>query len=205
MKFDLIGIHGKPRAGKDTISNYICRKYNLTRHGPSVYVKRVAAVMFNVPEDCFYDELKKETTDPFWEISYREMAQKVGKESSRDVFGDDFWMRHVGRHLELIRERAPRIDEFDTKGMVLPDIRYANEAKWVKDNGGIVLFVERPNRQTASNESHPAERGLPKKDADAIILNAASTEELHSIVEIALDALAKDPNIQARLEKVNTK
>lgn len=95
----LIGLHGKPRVGKDTTANYLIKKLKLLRYGPSVRVKDTAAVMFDVPREYFDDDNMKDVVDPFWGITYRQMAQKVGKESSRDVFGDDIWMRHVEKQL----------------------------------------------------------------------------------------------------------
>jgi hypothetical protein len=175
----LIGLHGKPRSGKDTICNHILANIPLLRHGPSVQVKKAAAAMFNVPEEYFYDDKKKEQIDPYWGISYREMAQKVGNESSRKVFGEDFWMRHVDYFLY---HKLPE----DKKGIVLADIRYANEVSWVKERGGLVLFVTRENRMYVANESHDAEKGLDLRLADIVIENNGTYEELFSQVSNVL-------------------
>jgi hypothetical protein len=174
----LIGIHGKPRAGKDTLAAYLKQKHNLLQYGPSMPVKRTAAAMFDVPLECFNDDNLKDTVDPFWGISYREMAQKVGKESSRDVFGDDFWMRNVEKYFNSF-SRA-----YD--GLILADIRYANEARWVTNNNGIVIFVTRENRDYAANESHPAEQGLPFELADVVIPNNGTVQELYDLVDLVV-------------------
>lgn len=186
----LIGIHGKPHSGKDTIANYLINEYGFLKFGPSNPVKVTAAAMFNVPIECFYDENLKETVDPFWGITYREMAQKVGKESSRDVFGEDFWMRHVGLRLkELEDENDVHLRHKEhhqiRNGIVLADIRYPNEATWVKRFGGSVIFVDRDDvdRGFVANEQHPAERGLPLELADYVIDNRATKDALFYRVE----------------------
>lgn len=175
----LIGIHGKPRAGKDTLAKHLREKYNLVQYGPSFPVKRATAAMFNVPEENFWKDETKEQLDPFWGITYREMAQKVGKESSRDVFGEDFWMRHVEKTWE-----SPLLGY---NGMLLADIRYENEVRWVKSRGGIVIFVTRDNRDYAANESHPAEHGLPLELADVVIPNNRTIQELYDNADLVVE------------------
>jgi len=177
----LIGIHGKPRAGKDTLAKYLREKYKLFQFGPSVAVKATAAAMFNVPLNCFYDDNLKEQIDPFWQISYREMAQKVGKESSRDIFGEDIWMRHVAK----MRAELPA----DCNGLIFADIRYQNEAVWVRNNGGLVVFVTRENRSYVANETHAAEQGLPTEFADVIIPNNDTFEELFKRADLVVGPL----------------
>lgn len=181
----LIGIHGKPRSGKDTVADYLVSEYRLSKFGPSFPVKATAAAMFDVDINCFYDQSIKETIDPFWGISYREMAQKVGKESSRDVFGDDIWMRHVEKRL--------KDDTTNDRGIVLADIRYANEAEWVKAHGGTVLFVYRSseNRGYVANASHPAEQGLPETVADYIINNNSTLGMLYDKVDGLMREITK--------------
>jgi hypothetical protein len=176
----LIGLHGKPRAGKDSICNYIlANDPSLMRFGPSVQVKKATAAMFDIPEEYLYDDKMKEQIDPYWGISYREMAQKVGKESSRDVFGSDFWMRHVENFLF---NKLPE----GKRGIILADIRYANEVDWVKERGGFVIFVTRQNRSYVANEGHEVERGLNEDLADIVIRNDRSFDDLHLNVKLAL-------------------
>lgn len=179
MNKKLIGIHGKPHSGKDTIANFLIPLLNLKRFGPSVQVKKATAAMFNIPEEYLYDEKMKDQIDSFWGISYREMAQKVGNESSRKIFGEDFWMRHVNKYLETIPNYLD--------GIVLADIRYANEAAWVKDNGGVMIFVNRGDRPIASNESHEAERGLDSGLANIVIENNGTIDALYEKVSIFIN------------------
>lgn len=178
----LIGIHGKPRAGKDTLAKYLCEKYKLVQYGPSFPVKRATAAVFNVPEENFWKDELKETYNEFWNMTYREMAQKVGKESSRDVFGEDFWMRHVA----LVYEQ---LDPAWHNGMLLADIRYENEVKWVQSQGGIVIFVTRDNRDYVANENHPAEHGLSLELADVVIPNNHTIQDLYDNADMFVEPL----------------
>ncbi|HUW48078.1 hypothetical protein E4H12_15655 [Candidatus Thorarchaeota archaeon] len=181
MKKVLIGIHGKPRAGKDTLAKFLKEKYVLLQYGPSVPVKEATAAMFDVPVECFYDDAVKDTVNKFWGISYREMAQKVGKESSRDIFGEDFWMRHVEKVLTEIPEGF--------NGLVFADIRYANEVDWIKKHGGLVIFVTREFRSFVANEEHAAERGLPLDLADVVLPNNGTIQELYDKADLIVEPL----------------
>lgn len=210
----LIGLHGKPRVGKDTVANHLIKKLSLLRYGPSVRVKDTAAVMFDVPRAYFDDDNMKDQVDPFWKITYRQMAQKVGKESSRDVFGDDIWMRHVEKQLLNMSTRAClcrhaiEVHTIDApmdymgctscscneyredlgnkspyNGIILADIRYANEIEWVHEHGGHVFFVVRDNAPKSSDQGHVVDAGLPLELADLIIYNNGTIDELYARVD----------------------
>lgn len=182
----LIGLHGKARTGKDTVTNHLIEKYKLRRFGPSVPVKDTTAAMFNIPRWWLDDDTMKESYVEFWGMTVRQMAQKVGKESSRDVFGDDIWLRHVERQLLQI-EKNWEIDDPTMNiggpaiynGIILADIRYANEAEWVRDHNGFVIFLIRDNAPPiAGFEGHEGEKGLSLDLADSVIYNNGTIEEL---------------------------
>lgn len=194
----LIGIHAKPRSGKDTVANYLIKQYKLYKYGSSFPVKDTAAYMFKVPRQYFDDDNKKDTIDPFWGITYREMAQKVGKEGSRDLFGEDFWLRHVEKQLKRIEIEELfilRTEKYTIpyEGMILADIRYENEVHWVKQNGGKVIFIKRSNLPASSNNSHPAEAGLSDHLADVFIHNDGTLEDLYKEVDFAMERIKEQP------------
>jgi hypothetical protein len=174
----LIGLHGKPRVGKDTVAAYLIKRFTLLRYGSSVPVKDTTAAMFNIPRHYLDDDTMKDQMDPFWNMTYRQMAQKVGKESSRDVFGENFWVRHVEKMWHDIST-----GQLAFKGMVLADIRYANEVEWVKAQGGTVFYVVRDDAPKSSDTGHIVDAGLPLALADVIIYNNRTIEELYVTVE----------------------
>jgi len=189
----LIGIHGRPHSGKDTAANYLVDKYGFSKFGPSFPVKATAAAMFDVDIDCFYNPEIKETIDPFWGISYREMAQKIGKESSRDVFFEDIWMRHVEKRLG------------NGVNIVLADIRYFNEAEWVRNHGGTVIFINRDalSRGYVANEQHPCERGLPDELAHFIVENNGTIKQLFQSIDWIFNTVYHPINIGKPPQAIN--
>src|SRR5208282_5099328 len=110
--------------------------YSMLRYGPSVPVKDTTATMFDIPRWWLDDDKMKEHYVQFWGMTVRQMAQFVGKESSRDVFGEDFWMRHVQRKWTSICNEKTVDGKYNAahiayNGMVLADVRYANEVEWI--------------------------------------------------------------------------
>jgi hypothetical protein len=184
----LFGLHGRPRVGKDTVAAHLIKKYNLLRYGPSVPVKDTTAAMFDIPRWYLDDDKMKDEMDPYWKMTYRQMAQKVGKESSRDVFGDDFWMKHVDLKWRSIQMHRTTMvmgspDKPVHSGMVLADIRYQNEVEWVKERGGTVIFVVRDNAPKSSDTGHVVDAGLPIGLADLVIYNNGTIDEFYAQVE----------------------
>lgn len=195
MSILLIGIHGKPKAGKDIIADHIIDHYAFTKYGPSYPVKKAAAAMFDVDIKNFYNVDRKEMVDPFWGISYREMAQKVGKESSRDIFGEDIWLRHVSKMMRTIEEQnevyiAKGFPQHCVLGIIMADVRYPNEAQWVRDQGGKMIFVFRPDaaRGYIANAGHPAEAGFPPTAEDYVIYNESTIEVLKGQVDVLMQS-----------------
>lgn len=176
----LIGLHGKPRSGKDTVAAYLIKKFNLLRYGSSVPVKDTVATMFGVPREYFDDDKMKDQVDPFWNMTYRQMAQKVGKECSRDVFGENFWLRFIERKLTEIQHQGYY------NGMILADIRYANEAEWVKQQGGKVIYIIRDNLPVSSGGDHAAEQGLSLDLASVVVYNNSTIEELYKKIDLVI-------------------
>lgn len=185
LKKLLIGIHAKPRSGKDTIADHIVRRYGFLKYGPSFPMKEATAAMFNLPLKIFWDEKLKEEVVPYWNLSPRQMMQLVGKESSRDIFGEDFWMRHVEVKWETIQ--GPEYSAY--YGMVLADIRYGNEVEWIKQRGGIVIYLDRPDRVEHSTDSHPAEHGLPREICTDYICNDGTIRDLQDKVDYLIISL----------------
>ena len=214
----LIGLHGKPRVGKDTVANHLIKKHNLLKYGPSVRVKDTTAVMFDIPRAYLDDDSMKDQMDPFWGITYRQMAQKVGKESSRDVFGDDIWMRHVEKQLQKLATSKVCVckhsvdvhtitapcdyygctkcdcSEYRPEPMVIPmqqvaiekppigivlaDVRYANEIEWIKAHDGCVMYIIREDAPKTSDQGHVVDAGLPIELANYIVYNNTTIEKM---------------------------
>lgn len=167
----LLGLAGKARAGKDTIADYVCKNLGYEHYWFSKPLKEAARHMFGLNDAQLYGELK-ETVDRRWKKSPREILQLLGTEVARDMFHKDLWIMRATQ--EFTRCEQP--------GMVISDIRFENEATWVREAGGVVVHVRRPN--APSVRKHITESGIAIEPEDIIIDNIGTIQHLHREIGI---------------------
>lgn len=173
MKKKLVGITGRAGAGKDVVANIL--KSDLL-HDCSVYrfaspLKEACANLFGWTMEQIEDRDFKETVDPVWGFKPRIAMQTLGTEWGR-ALRDDLWV-----HMAQVKFDSPF-----THGMIICDVRFENEAAFIRDNGGLLIHVNRMG--TAIEEaSHASEAGVEFKEGDAWIDNNGTIEDLKSKVE----------------------
>lgn len=118
-------------------------------------------------------ELKIDRPDPsgqsvtYGRISPRKAYQLFGTEFGRKTLSDTLW-----------------VDIAPTENVVIPDVRFPNEAKWVKDNGGLLIRINRANVKPVN--PHESEKYIPTLNVDVDIFNNFSLEHLRSQVLLAV-------------------
>ena len=116
--------------------------------------------------------------------SPREIMQRVGTNFFRSI-DSDFWINQAGRALE---ERG---------SLILTDVRFDNEAQWIKDNGGIVVSIV---RDLDNKDYHVSEKGVSREYVDIFLENNGSIEELRNGIEMLVEYNIKGNN-NIRVEK----
>jgi len=176
----IIGLTGKARSGKDTVAGMI-EGLSFTKDFTCVQtyalawpLKKAASIAFGIPFENFNHADKKEIPDEYWGISPREIAQKFGTECMRNVFDEDFWLKRM--EMELTKCSDDVI-------FVITDIRFENEADWVREHGGEIWHISRPSLGGGVVRSHASEAGVEIKDEDKFILNNSSLLYLEIQVE----------------------
>ena len=192
----LIGISATAGAGKDYCALHFLFK-RLCKEYPSLIL-------------CFADHFKIDvaTRDAtFIEVfgsnrttQIRKKLQLRGTEEGRNVYGENIWIRTVENWITLQKSRG--IEKF-----IICDVRFPNEAQWIRDNGGIVIRLIAPNRtwardigetkgdveQAKKNLSHPSETSLSSPEHkhlfDYIVPNDYGEEE---ICRQAMDEIYKN-------------
>lgn len=71
----------------------------------------------------------------------RRKLQIAGTEKGRDLYGSNIWVTTLENWIRLrrLRDRTPDV-------VLVTDCRFPNEAKWVEDNGGLLIRVHAPSR-----------------------------------------------------------
>ena len=173
----LIGITGKARSGKDTAAEHIINEYEYEKYSFADPLKRACSEMFGIPLGDFYNDNLKDEVNEFWGISPRRMAQLLGTEGGRKLFREDLWIKRA----ELYIRGQDKI--------IIPDVRFENEANFIRANGGALIHIKRKDLQSV--EQHISEAGVLVCDNDYTVHNYGSVYDLH----FALDAVIHDAGL----------
>lgn len=166
----VICISGKAGHGKDTFASLTNEA--LSGGGHRVLITHYADLVKYVAK-TFYDwDGKKDEPG-------RTLLQTVGTEIFRGM-DENYWVNFVVSVLKA------GMDNWDY--VLIPDCRFPNEIQVLKDNGFDVIHVRvvRPNHETSLNAAqliHSSETSLCDSDADVLIRNAGTVEDLFKIVK----------------------
>lgn len=169
----IIGLCGFAQTGKDTLANELVARLGFERRAfadtlrnvlyelnPIVYgdgpgnVERVQDLV----DAWGYERAKIEHPE------IRALLQRLGTEAGRKYIAEDIWSRVVFENAH-----GPRL--------VIPDVRFPNEAKAIKDRGGIIVRVTREG-YTPIN-AHVSE--IAYTDQDYLLENNGTPEELFEL------------------------
>ena len=178
----LIGLCGFAGTGKDTVRQML-QDVGFTGFALADPIRSTLRdlLLSNGIGDQYIDERDlKEATIPELGVSYRHMAQTLGTEWGRNCLGQEFWVRLAGAFLN---------DQIDKGGthFCVSDIRFENEAQWVRSLGGVIWRIERT--QAVPVRAHISEAAASAIASDHVINNNGTVGDLHRAVVAALDGL----------------
>jgi len=169
----IIGIAGFAQSGKDTLANYLVENHGYTR---VAFADTLRGMLYetNPIVALVYDENYREITRVQnvvnaigWEGAkaeypeIRELLQRLGTEAGRKHIADDIWSRTV-----FERPHAAKL--------VIPDVRFPNEAKAIKDRGGTIVRVKRNGYEPIN--AHVSETAYD--GFDIVVENNGTPEEM---------------------------
>lgn len=165
----LIGIAGLSRVGKDTLASFIISNYGGYRYSFADPIRDMLRVL-GIDMDQPYWQTRKEEVIPALGVSPRRMMQTLGTEWGRQLIHEDIW-------LTMARQRLASLGP----GMVVPDIRFENEAGWIRQQGGIVIHLSR------DGEANASKNGVEHADTDLLVKNDGTLEDLQHLVSQLFD------------------
>jgi hypothetical protein len=174
----LIGLCGYARSGKDAAASA------LTKHGysrlsfadnlrslayatnPLIHQQHASNPTYLAPlVDAVGWEKAKENP------SVRRILQDLGL-SCRLTFGEDCWVDALHRQRE------------DGKRHVITDVRFPNEADYIRSRGGILVRIDRPG--VGPVNSHPSETAIDHLPADVYLTNDGTLPDLYAKIEMLI-------------------
>ena len=177
----LIGLTGYAGSGKDTVRAMLEREgfVGLAFAEPIRSMLRELLTSCGIDDEYIDERALKETIIPELGVSYRHMAQSLGTEWGRNL-RRDFWMRLAGAYM------ADQQDAGETH-FVVSDVRFDNEANWIRNKGGQVWRIHRDG--LASVRPHVSESGVDGIKPSRTIHNNGTPEQLHEAVMAAVESL----------------
>lgn len=119
----LVGICGKAGSGKDTIGDYLIKKYDFKKIALADPIKRLVKDIFVLDDYTVYDRVareKKLKNWPNWTV--RKLLQFIGTELFRDKIDDEIWVKSLWYKIKK-----------DTKHhYVISDLRFPNELNFLR-------------------------------------------------------------------------
>jgi 2-keto-4-pentenoate hydratase/2-oxohepta-3-ene-1,7-dioic acid hydratase in catechol pathway len=100
------------------------------------------------------------------------MLQGWGTDFRRKIFGEDYWIKKMDDAMVLLRSQYENI--------IIPDVRFLNEYEWVKNEGGVMIRVE---RSIDYSDTHISETELDHSIFDHTIVNDGTERDLVTKVE----------------------
>jgi len=173
----IIGFGYRKRSGKDVAARRLVEAHGFERLAFADRVKMVTAVKFDWTLESMYNDEIKDVVDPFWGLSRRRAMQLEGTEAGRQVHGHDFWVKHVRRSML----KFP-----DQRNWVFSDCRFPDEARFIKDLGGMVVRIDRPGFM--GGDGHSSETSMDDyRDWDHVITNDGTIDDLWGQVDDLLN------------------
>ncbi|AKY03740.1 deoxynucleoside monophosphate [Streptomyces phage Lannister] len=191
MKPLLVGIGGYAGSGKDEaaraltnggwrrlafadrLRDFAYRQNPLVRTYPDVPPVRLARLV----DDLGWEQAKR----MFPEV--RDVLVETGN-TAREILGVNVWVDAVLNRFDPERD-----------ALVIPDVRYRNEAEAIRSRGGLLIRIERPGvgpSRDILGQPHESDTALDGYPFDHTYVNDGSIEDMHAFVlavQLALPAL----------------
>lgn len=184
----ILGLCGAAGAGKNTVADRLCQQHGWIQFGFADPVYAAVSAATGIPVPRLRDRETKEKPIEWLGKSPRELLQTLGTEWGRTMVRDDIWVQIAMRQAEKCLAYLK-----GTGGVVLTDVRFANEVAAIKAAGGLIWKVSRPETFLADEAArHSSEAGIAYDLVDAELINGSTIAALHNAVDTAVKRLQAD-------------
>lgn len=191
----IIGINGYSGSGKDTIGKIIQDIYPNDHWKIKKFagkLKQIGSLLTGIPIKKFEDQDFKKTNlgqewwttcDEGWQpMTVRDFLQKLGTDGLRNGLHDNVWVNALMADYKKIEYGDDEQGHYPN--WVITDTRFPNEAKAIKEKGGIIIRVNRPG--VGAINQHPSETSLDDYRFDYIITNDSDIASLTKSIKTIL-------------------
>ncbi|WP_439426631.1 adenylate kinase [Stenotrophomonas sp. T8] len=171
----IIGITGRARSGKDTLAEFLVSDHGFVKLSFAAPIRAFVADITGLPVSAMEDgPLKEEPLDWLNGQTPRRLMQTVGTEWGREMIDRDLWVKVVAQKIRQARRDG-------AAGVVVSDVRFDNEAQFIREWGGQVVQVLRDSAAPVS--AHASEAGVQGDLIDTVIDNNGPVHRLRQAAE----------------------
>jgi len=208
---------GSAYSGKDTVADRLVQRHGYLRISLADEIKRICMRLWDFTEEQMWGSLKDVPDKRYQQpdgsyLTPRFAMQRMGTEVARKI-DRDVWVRYVLRLIARLEETGTFTDEEGRvwqptyrrmypdviqavtgqprfKGVVIPDIRFQDEADAVEAQGGTLVCVERSLDLEAPAGGHVSEdtAGALLERAKVVLQNDYTIESLGGLVDQAVES-----------------
>lgn len=167
---DIIGLTGAARSGKDTFASFLVENHGYKRLAFADTLREMVSLMTGLtPAELSDGALKETPIEWLGGKSPRQLMQTLGTEWGRDSVCPDVWLNIVAQRLRQARQEG-------FIGVVITDVRFDNEAEFIRSRGGWVVQIVRPSATPVAQ--HASERGISEDLIDETFVNDGSLRDV---------------------------
>ena len=173
----IIGICGFIGCGKDTVAGLLVNKHSFTRESYASTLKDAVSAVFGWDREMLEGNTPaarewRESVDTWWAdrlnmptLTPRWILQYWGTDVARKNFHDDIWIASLERKLQSAQT-----------DIVISDCRFPNEIASIKNNGGMVVWVQRGDLPAWYDIAIDASNGMQEAQDELQYLNIHPSE-----------------------------
>lgn len=184
----IIGLAGYAGVGKDTVGDILITEYNYRR---VAFADKIKSILYDINPFIDNIPLRDMVNENGWSIAkanpeVRRLLQETGI-AGRNFLGEDIWIwEALGEvvYMESNKNSDGGVTKVSEK-IVVTDVRFENEARFIRDFGGQVWQVVKEGVKPIND--HISEVDLIGYDFDKVITNNGSKEDLIEQIKALLN------------------